>query len=71
MDKEENGMIMIEYEVVRNQRYMLETAREFLRDTDPWTTDRDELDDNLCISIEEFNRWKRKLLKILGVAFGE
>jgi len=71
MDEKENDMIVIEYDVLRNMRYKLETAREFISDTDPWTTERDELDDNLCITLAEFNRWKQKLIKILGVVVDE
>lgn len=71
MGEIEDDMIVIEYDVLRNMRYKLETAREFIMDTDPWTTERDELDDNLCITLAEFERWKQKLIKILGVVEDE
>lgn len=71
MDEKEDDMIVIEYEVVRNQRYMIEAARDFLLDVEPWKTNTDEVDEEQCITVEEFNRWKRHLLKILGVASDE
>lgn len=71
MDEEEDEKIVIEYEVVRKQRYVIETAREFVRDVEPWKTDSDEVDDEQCITVEEFSRWRRRLLKILGVASNE
>ena len=59
------------YEVIRNQRFMIQNARDFLREVDPWTTHSEDFDEEVCITIEEFNKWKRHLLKILGVAYDE
>jgi len=58
----------IDYEVIRNQRFMIETAREFLRDVEPWRTAHEEVGDETCITLEEFTKWRKHLLKILGVA---
>ncbi len=71
MDEEVDEMIVIEYDVVRNQRYVIETAREFVRDVEPWKTDTDEVEDGQCITVEEFRKWRQRLLKILGVASDE
>lgn len=61
----------IDYEVIRNQRFMIETAREFIKDVEPWKTAHEEIRDEACITIEEFNKWRSHLLKILGVAKDE
>ncbi|UCH57083.1 MAG: hypothetical protein JSV18_07035 [Candidatus Bathyarchaeota archaeon] len=67
-EDEESG---IDLEVIRNQRFMIETARDFLKEVAPWKTLRDEVDDEQCITLEEFNKWRRHLLKILGVSLDE
>jgi hypothetical protein len=69
--EEENGRKEIDYEVIRNQRFMIETARDFLKEIDPWMTKTDEVGDETCITVEEFNNWRRHLLKILGVTLDE
>ena len=61
----------IDYEVIRNQRFMIETARDFIKGVEPWRTAHEEVEDETCITIEEFNKWRSHLLKILGVAKGE
>ncbi len=61
----------IDYEVIRNQRFMIETARDFLKGVEPWKTGLEEVEDETCITIEEFNNWRSHLLKILGVAKDE
>ena len=61
----------IDYEVIRNQRFMIETAREFIKGVEPWKTAHEEIEDEICITIEEFNKWRSHLLKILGVARDE
>ena len=58
----------IDYEVIRNQRFMIETAREFIRDVEPWKTGIDEVEGETCITLVEFTKWRKHLLKILGVA---
>jgi hypothetical protein len=67
----EDEDISINYEVIRNQRFMIENARYFIREVDPWKTTKNDLDEETCITVEEFNKWKRHLLKILGVATDE
>jgi hypothetical protein len=59
------------YEVVKKQQFMLEAAREYLIDTDPWRTDADDLKDEECIRFEDFEEWKGHLYKILGVKVDE
>jgi hypothetical protein len=59
------------YEVVKKQQYMLESAREYLHDTEPWNTDIEDLEDEFCIKIEDFKKWRNHLLKILGVKLDE
>ena len=61
----------IDYEVIRNQRFMIATAREFIKGVEPWKTAREEIADEMCITVEEFNIWRSHLLKILGVAKDE
>ncbi len=61
----------INYEVIRNQRFMIETARDFIKGVEPWKTAHEEIRDEACITIEEFNKWRSHLLKILGVAKDE
>jgi len=61
----------IDYEVIRNQRFMIETARDFIKGVEPWKTVHEEIEDETCITIEEFNKWRSHLLKILGVAKDE
>ena len=61
----------IDYEVIRNQRFMIATAREFIKGVEPWKTSHEEIEDETCITIEEFNKWRSHLLKILGVATDE
>jgi hypothetical protein len=50
---------------------MLEAAREYLIDTEPWSTDADDLKDEECIRFEDFEEWKGHLCKILGVKIDE
>ena len=57
----------LDYDVIRNQRFMIETARAFIKDVEPWRSVHTEVQDEVCITIEEFNKWKRHLLKILGM----
>lgn len=71
MTEEEDEPIRIDLEAVRNQRFMIETARDFLQEVDPWKTRRDKVKDDICITLEEFNKWRRHLLKILGVKLDE
>lgn len=71
MVEEENEQKEIDYEVIRNQRFMIETARDFLKEIDPWKTKTDEVEDEICITVKEFNDWRRHLLKILGVTLDE
>jgi len=59
------------YELVKKQQFMLEAAREFLIDTNPWKTDADDLKDEECIRSQDFEEWKRHLGKILGVNLDE
>ena len=59
------------YELVKKQQFMLEAAREFLIDTNPWRTDADDLMDEECIRSQDFEEWKRHLGKILGVNLDE
>ena len=61
----------IDYEVIRNQRFMIATAREFIKGVEPWKTAHEEVADEMCITVEEFNIWRSHLLKILGVAKDE
>ena len=61
----------IDYEVIRNQRFMIETARDFIKGVEPWKTAHEEIEEETCITIEEFNKWRSHLLKILGVAKDE
>ena len=61
----------IDYEVIRNQRFMIETARDFIKGVEPWRTAHEEVEDEMCITIGEFNKWRSHLLKILGVAMDE
>ena len=68
-DGDERGGI--DYEVIRNQRFMIETARDFIKGVEPWKTVHDEIEDETCITLEEFNKWRGHLLKILGVAKDE
>jgi hypothetical protein len=69
--EEEDNEINIDYEVIRNQRFMIENARDFIKEVDPWKTTKEELEEEICITIKEFNIWKRHLLKILGVTIDE
>jgi hypothetical protein len=50
---------------------MIATAREFIKGVEPWKTVREEVADEMCITLEEFNMWRSHLLKILGVAKDE
>jgi hypothetical protein len=68
MTESDDSDDQIDYEVIRNQRFMIATAREFLRDVEPWKTGIDEVGDETCITLEEFNKWRKHLLKILGIA---
>ena len=62
--RDEEKDILIEYEVVKHQRMMVETAREYLLDVEPLQT---SIDDEEVITMKDFERWKRHLLNILGV----
>ena len=68
MTESDDSDDQIDYEVIRKQRFMIATAREFLREVEPWKTGIDEVGDETCITLEEFNKWRKHLLKILGVA---
>ncbi len=57
----------IDYEVIRNQRFMIETARDFIKGVEPWKTALEEVEGEACITVEEFNNWRNHLMKILGV----
>lgn len=70
-EKDDKGLMIIEYEVIRNQRFMIETARDFLLDVNPWKTRKDEVEDELVITVKEFRKWRQRLLKILGVSVDE
>jgi len=62
--RDEERDILIEYEVVKHQRMMVETAREYLLDVEPLQT---TIDDEDVIAVKDFERWRRHLLNILGV----
>ena len=64
-DGDERGGI--DYEVIRNQRFMIETARDFIKGVEPWKTALEEVEGEVCITVEEFNNWRNHLMKILGV----
>jgi hypothetical protein len=49
---------------------MIETARDFIKGVEPWKTALEEIEDEACITVEEFNNWRNHLMKILGVARG-
>jgi hypothetical protein len=59
------------YELVKNQQFMIEAAREYLKDTEPWNTDVEEVKDDYCIRLEDFHKWRNRLLKILGARLDE
>ena len=67
MTEENENHEIVDLEIIRNQRFMIETARDFIKEVNPWTTFSEELHDEKCITIEEFNKWRRHLLKILGL----
>ncbi len=71
MTEDVDEVEMIDYEVIRNQRFMIETARDFIKGVEPWKTAHEEVGDETCITIGEFNKWRSHLLKILGVAEDE
>lgn len=56
-----------DYEVIKNQRFMIETARDFIKGVEPWKAAVEAVEGETCITIEEFNNWRSHLLKILGV----
>jgi len=62
--RDEEREILIEYEVVKHQCMMIETAREYLLDVEPLQT---TIDDEEVITMKDFNRWKRHILSIMGV----
>lgn len=71
MSDEKNDESGIDYEVIRSQRLMIEIARDFVKEVTPWKTSKDEIDDEQCITLEEFETWRRRLLRILGVSVDE
>jgi len=62
--REEERDVLIEYDVLKHQRMMVETAREYLLDVEPLQS---TIDDEEVITLKDFERWKRHLLNILGV----
>jgi hypothetical protein len=70
-DEEKVPLTIHSYELVKNQQFMIEAAREYLKDTEPWNTDVEELKDEFCIRLEDFYKWRNRLLKILGAKLDE
>jgi hypothetical protein len=53
------------YEIVKEQQYRLNALREYLESVDPWETDVDEVKEEVCISVDDFEKWRERLMKIL------
>ncbi len=54
------------YEIIKEQQYRIHALKEYLEDVAPWETSVEEIEDEVCISIVDFEKWRERLLKILG-----
>ncbi|GAF95707.1 unnamed protein product [marine sediment metagenome] len=54
------------YEIIKEQQYRIHALKEYLEDVTPWQTCVEEIEDEVCISIGDFEKWRERLLKILG-----
>lgn len=54
------------YEIIKEQQYRIHTLKEYLEDVAPWETSVEEIEDEVCISIGDFEKWRERLLKIMG-----
>lgn len=53
------------YEIVKEQQYRLHALREYLENVNPWETEVDEIEGDVCISVSDFEKWRERLMKIL------
>jgi DUF2075 family protein len=53
------------YEIVKEQQYRLHALKEYLDTVKPWETEVDEIEDEVCISVSDFETWRERLVKIL------
>ena len=54
------------YEIIKEQQYRIHALKEYLEDVTPWQTSVEEIEEEVCISIGDFEKWRERLLKILG-----
>jgi hypothetical protein len=54
------------YEIIKEQQYRIHALKEYLEDVAPWETSVEEIENEVCISIGDFEKWRERLLKILG-----
>ena len=54
------------YEIIKEQQYRIHALKEYLENITPWETNVDEIDEEVCISISDFAKWRERLLKIFG-----
>jgi len=54
------------YEIIKEQQYRIHALKEYLEDVAPWETSVEEIEDEVCISIGDFKKWRERLLKIMG-----
>jgi hypothetical protein len=50
---------------VKEQQYRLLALKEYLDTVKPWETEVDEIEDDVCISVSDFETWRERLVKIL------
>jgi hypothetical protein len=50
---------------VKEQQYRLHALKEYLDTVKPWETEVDEIEDDVCISVGDFETWRERLVKIL------
>jgi hypothetical protein len=53
------------YEIIKEQQYRIHALKEYLEGVTPWQTCVEEIEDEICISIGDFDKWRERLLKIL------
>ncbi len=54
------------YEIIKEQQYRIHALKEYLEDVTPWQTCTEEIEEDVCISISDFEKWRERLLKIMG-----
>lgn len=54
------------YEIIKEQQYRIHALKEYLDNVTPWKTNVDEIEEEVCITVSDFEKWRERLLKIFG-----